>query len=79
MKDNKIKALSANGVVDKSVLHELAASEDLLKFVVICMWDNNTVTTGWSGGITNTDLVFCERCLNRDIDDCLDNQGPPDE
>ena len=71
MPDRTITNVHAIGGNARAIGHSLGASEDLEHVIVICHWNDNTVTTGWSKGIKVSDLVYSAKVLDMDVEELM--------
>ena len=69
MGESKVQAWNRSQTISKETLMELANHPDLEHFMIVCFWDDNEVTCGWTADISHSSLVFGSKQLDQEVID----------
>ncbi len=64
----EIKALRPGGKLTKETLIQLGTDPQLERFMVVCIWDDGMMTTGWSHDMTNGQLVYGSASIASEVE-----------
>ncbi len=65
----KVTALRADGKIGNEVLLELGCDEKLDKYLIVCLWKDDTASVGWSDDMECPLMVWGAKLLQREVDD----------
>jgi len=61
------KTESITGKIDGNTLIQLGQDKELKGFTIICQWDDDEYSVGWSGGLKASQLALMALLLNSEV------------